>query len=171
METLTFSDDWQLMTGDGLTAGFPLNSAAGSRIYGGGKGMTSVYTARMIYFGQAHYRGLAMAIRQGDIFWVQLNDTDIPHPHVVIQADDSAVTICALTSNIKRINWPGAVLLDAGEAGLQKTSIVEVYKVSTVDASQLGDYIGSLSEARLNQIQSGIRFVQTTFSGHHEDRL
>jgi mRNA interferase MazF len=133
--------------------------------------MAAANTRRACYTSDRHTTGAGMAIRQGDIFWVQLNDTDIPHPHVVIQADDSAVTICALTSNIKRINWPGTVLLDAGEAGLQKTSVAEVYKVSTVDPSQLGAYIGSLSQARLNQIRAGMRFVQTTFSGHHEDRL
>jgi len=39
---------------------------------------------------------------------------------------------------------------------LPKQSIVEVGKVSTADKSQLGEYIGSLSEKRVKQIVSGI---------------
>ena len=97
----------------------------------------------------------------GDIFWLQT--TDIPHPHVVVQVDGSTITVCALTSNLKRISLPGNVLLEAGEANLSKPSVVEVSKQSTVDTSQLGDYIGSLSPQRMQQIQSGIRFVQTSF--------
>jgi mRNA interferase MazF len=105
-----------------------------------------------------------MAIHQGDIFWVQT--TDIPHPHVVLHVDDRTVSVCALTSNIKRINWPGNVLLEVGEANLSKPSVVEVSKISTVDQAQLGEYIGTLTEQRMQQIHSGIRFVQTSFFDH-----
>jgi mRNA interferase MazF len=102
-----------------------------------------------------------MDIHQGDIFWLQI--TDIPHPHVVVQVHDSAVTLCALTSNLQRISLPGNILLEAGEANLPKPSVVEVSKIATVAPAQLGDYIGSLSAQRMQQIQSGIRFVQTSF--------
>ncbi|MEO8396295.1 MAG: type II toxin-antitoxin system PemK/MazF family toxin, partial [Chloroflexota bacterium] len=42
-------------------------------------------------------------------------------------------------------------------------SVVEVSKVSTVDKTQLGEYIGSLSEARIAQILAGMRFLQRSF--------
>lgn len=48
--------------------------------------------------------------------------------------------VCALTSNIKRANTPGNVLLETGEANLPRQSVVEVSKVSTVDKIQLGEY-------------------------------
>lgn len=116
----------------------------------------------------------SIVIHRGDIYWIQLEaapelEPRIPHPHVVIQAIDSnhnplnSVIVCALTSNLKRINMPGNVLLDAGEGNLSKQSVVEVSKISTVDKTQLGEYIGSLSEQRVQQILDGIRFVEVSF--------
>lgn len=115
-----------------------------------------------------------LIINQGDIYWVQLADASglepgIPHPHVIVQDNvfnhsriDVAVA-CALTTNIKRASIPGNVLLEVGEANLPKQSVVEVSKVSTVDKTQLGEYIGLLSEQRINQILAGMRFLQLSF--------
>jgi mRNA interferase MazF len=113
-------------------------------------------------------------INQGDVYWLQVDDThegdaSIRHPHVVIQENVlnhsriPTVVVCALTSNLKRVNMPGNVLLDSGEANLSKQSIVEVSKVSSIDKTQLGDYIGTLSEQRAQQILAGLRFLQASF--------
>jgi mRNA interferase MazF len=116
-------------------------------------------------------------VNRGDIYWVQLEDlsesgpaaSGIRHPHVVIQDNVfnhsriNTVVTCALTSNIKRAHTPGNVLLDAGEANLPQQSVVEVSKVSTVDKTQLGEYIGALTEQRINQIMAGMRFLQMSF--------
>jgi len=106
-------------------------------------------------------------INQGDLYWVQLPASHdpalfIPHPYVIVQ-ENPTIEACALTSNLKRISVPGNVLLDAGEANLLKPSVVEVSKVSILDKTQLGDYIGSVSDHRIQQILAGIRFVQTYF--------
>ena len=112
-----------------------------------------------------------MLISQGDIYWVALEgpggaEPGIAHPHVVIQEDVlnhsriQTVVVCALTTNLKRANLPGNVLLEAGEANLPKQSIVEVSKISTVDKTQLGEYIGSLDQPRINQILAGMQFLQ-----------
>ena len=117
-------------------------------------------------------------INQGDIYWLQLENPPeleprIPHPHVVIQDDvlnhsnHPTVTLCALTSNLTRISIPGNVLLEAGEANLPRQSLVEVSKLSTVDKTYLGAYIGTLSAERIDQILAGIRFVQTSFFRAH----
>lgn len=114
------------------------------------------------------------AVNQGEVYWVQLDEPDglearIPHPQVVVQDDVlnhsriSTVVVCGLTSNLRRANGPGNVLLEAGEANLPRQSVVEVSKVSTVAKTQLGDYIGSLSEQRLQQIFTGMRFLQRSF--------
>jgi mRNA interferase MazF len=50
-----------------------------------------------------------------------------------------------------------------GEANLPKQSVVEVSKVSTVEKTQLGEYIGSLTEQRTYQILAGMRFLQRSF--------
>jgi mRNA interferase MazF len=114
-------------------------------------------------------------IHQGDIYWVHLEnpgelETAIPHPYVVIQDDlfnhsrIDTVVACALTSNIRRVSdTPGNLLLDVGEANLPKRSVVEVSKVSTVEKAQLGDYIGSLTERRIQQILAGMRFLQMSY--------
>jgi mRNA interferase MazF len=74
--------------------------------------------------------------------------------------------VCALTSNLKQANAPGNVLLEVGEANLLKQSVVVVSKVSAVHQSQLGDYIGSLSERRIKQILAGMQFLQSSFFAH-----
>jgi mRNA interferase MazF len=113
-------------------------------------------------------------INQGDIYWLQLEapgaaEPGIPHPHVVVQEDVfnhsrvPTVIVCGLTTNLDRINLPGNVLLEPGEANLPKQSVVEVSKVSSIDKAQLGAYIGSLSEARVNQVLAGMRFLQASF--------
>ena len=113
-------------------------------------------------------------INQGDIYWAQLEDSsglqpDYAHPHVVIQDNIfnrsriNTVVVCALTSNMKRANEPGNVLLEVGEANLSKQSVVVVSQVSTVEETQLGEYVGTLTRQRINQILAGIRFQQLSF--------
>ena len=72
---------------------------------------------------------------------------------------------CALTSNLRRASWPGNILLEAGEAGLPRRSVVVVSQVSSVEKARLGEKIGSLSEARVEQILDGLRFQQRSFFG------
>lgn len=110
------------------------------------------------------------AIRQGEIYWIQTPELgEHPHPYVVVQDDVlnqsriATVVVCALTTNRKQFNAPGNVLLEAGEANLPKQSAVVVSKLSVVDKTQLGAYIGTLSLERIGQIWAGMRFLQLTF--------
>ncbi len=112
----------------------------------------------------------ARVIHQGDVYWVRPNGkSDIAHPYVVLQEDVfnhsrvQTVVICAVTSNIQRASLPGNVVLEVGEANLLKPSVVEVSKVSSVDKSQLGEYIGTISAERVQQILAGMRFLQRSF--------
>ena len=106
-------------------------------------------------------------INQGDIFWIELDEPvgsspGYLHPHVVIQnnlfnrSKINTLVVCALTSNLKRANSPGNVLLEIGEANLQKQSVVVVSQIFTIDKNQLGEYIGRLSKDRINKILEGI---------------
>lgn len=117
-----------------------------------------------------------MEINQGDIFWLRVDradgaEADYAHPYVVIQDDVinrsriNTVVVCALTSNLKRVSEPGNLLLAAGEANLPKQSVVVVSQVDTVEKIQLGEYIGSLSKERIEQIFAGMRFQQRSFFG------
>ena len=114
-----------------------------------------------------------MKVRQGDIFWISPDESngiesDYVHPHVVIQDDaSSVVTVCALTTNLKRAKAPGNVLLDEGEANLPRQSVVVVSQAFAVDKTQLGEFIGTVTEQRINQIVAGMRFLQI-MTRHHD---
>jgi len=69
------------------------------------------------------------------------------------------VVVCALTSNLKRASAPGNVLLDKKEGNLPKQSVVNVSQIFTVDKSQLGEYIGTLSPKRMREILDGIKLI------------
>ncbi|MFO0728525.1 MAG: TetR/AcrR family transcriptional regulator C-terminal domain-containing protein [Myxococcota bacterium] len=113
------------------------------------------------------------SIERGDLFWVApVADREGPaHPHVVVQEDMfnrsriPTVVVCALTSNLGRASEPGNVLLEAGEGGLAKRSVVVVSQIDTVDKQALGERIGALTEARVEEILSGLRFQQTSYFG------
>ena len=115
-------------------------------------------------------------INRGDVFWIGPDDSRGPgpsysHPHVVVQDDVfnhsriTTVIVCALTSNLHRANEPGNVLLEVGEGNLPEQSVVVVSKIDSVDKARLGERIGSLSDARVEQILAGLRFQQVSFFG------
>lgn len=111
-----------------------------------------------------------MVIHQGDLYWVDLEEPSgsspgYRHPHVVIQnnlfnrSQIRTVVVLALTSNLKRADAPGNVLLEKGEANLPKQSVVNVSRVFTVDKSQLDEYIGTLTSRRVREVLNGIKLV------------
>ena len=116
-------------------------------------------------------------INQGDIFWIHPEDATqaelghYPHPYVVVQDNlfnhsrIHSVVVCALTSNLKQAHAPGNVLLEPGEGNLSQQSVVVVSKISAVGKRQLGEYVGSLNEWRVEQILAGLRFLQASFWG------
>jgi mRNA interferase MazF len=113
-------------------------------------------------------------IYRGDLFWIAPDDARGPaphyaHPHVVVQDDVfnhsriSTVVVCALTTRLAKANEPGNVLLEPGEGGLPKPSAVLVSQISSVEKARLGVRIGALSQARVEEILAGLRFVQRSF--------
>ena len=109
-----------------------------------------------------------MVVNQGDIYWVEVDEPSgsepgYTHPHVVIQnnlynqSKIRTVIVCALTSNLKYTNVPGNVLLEKGEANLPKASVINVSQIFTIDKSQLGEYIGTLTQKRIYQILDGLQ--------------
>jgi len=111
-----------------------------------------------------------MVINQGDIFWIDFDDPSgsepgYRHPHVVIQNNlfnrslINTVVVCALTSNLKRANAPGNVLLNKGEANLPKKSVINISQIFTVNKSDLSEKIGSLTRERFSQVYEGIKLL------------
>jgi len=85
--------------------------------------------------------------------------------HVVLQNNlfnhsrINAVVVCSITSNLKRAQAPGNVLLEKGEANLPRQSVVNVSQIFTVDKRDLVEKIGALSPKRLSEVLDGVRLL------------
>jgi len=111
-----------------------------------------------------------VVVVQGDVFWIDLkpssgSEPGFRHPHVVVQNNlfnrsrlNTAI-VCAVTSNVKRAEAPGNVLLRKGEANLPRPSVVNVTQVFTVDKEKLREKLGTLSPRRVREILDGLRLV------------
>ena len=80
-------------------------------------------------------------IKKGDIYWVpvldeQGNERDITHPQIVIQdtiinnSRINSIFVCGVSTNMKKANEPGNILLEPGEGNLPKQSVVVVSEIS-----------------------------------------
>ena len=108
-----------------------------------------------------------MVIHQGEIYWVDLelpagSEPGLLRPCVVVQNDLAnssrlkTTMLCGVTSRIERARHLGNVLLESGEGGLPRRSVVNVSQVVTVDKSQIHERIGALSAKRVREIIHGI---------------
>lgn len=116
----------------------------------------------------------ARIVHQGELYWLPPDPSrgsvpGVAHPHVIVQDDlfnhsrIGTVVVCALSSNVNRASEPGNLLLEPGEGGLSRHSVVVVSQVSSVYKAHLGERIGHLSEARVAQILAGMRFLQAAY--------
>ncbi|HEX6278935.1 MAG TPA: type II toxin-antitoxin system PemK/MazF family toxin [Pyrinomonadaceae bacterium] len=111
-----------------------------------------------------------MEVRQGDVFWIDLDEPrgsepGFTRPFVVVQNNVfnrsriNTVLVCALTTNTSRANAPGNVVLKKGEANLPKGSVVVVSQALAVDRRDLRDRVGTLSKDRIDEIIAGIKLL------------
>lgn len=111
-----------------------------------------------------------MVIKQGEIYWVDLgkpsgSEPGYKHPHLVIQNNVfnasriSTVVVCALTSNLKRADAPGNILLQKGEAGLPKKSVINISQIHTVNKEDLREKIGTLGQEKMNRVLAGVNLL------------
>jgi len=109
-------------------------------------------------------------IEQGEIYWVDLDEPSgsgpgYRHPHIVIQNNlfnssrINTVLMCSLTSNLKRGDSPGNVVLKKGEANLSKKSVVNITQIYTVDKNDLRERIGKITPQRIREILMGIQLL------------
>ena len=111
-----------------------------------------------------------MVIRQGDLFWVDLDQSSgsapaLRGPFVVVQNDLfnhsrlATVVVCALTSNLSRAEAPGNVLIPQGEGNLPRDSVANVTQLFTIDKRELSERIGRVGGQRMADVLRGIRLV------------
>lgn len=111
-----------------------------------------------------------MEVRQGDIFWIDLDEPrgsepGFTRPFVVVQNNVfnqsrlNTVLVTALTTHLGRAKAAGNVLLHKGEAGLSKQSVVVVSQTIAIDRAELREKIGTLSKRRIEEIVVGIKLM------------
>ena len=111
-------------------------------------------------------------IKQGDIYWVPVidnygNKSSIIHPQVVLQdtainnSRISTIVVCGISTNMKKAHEPGNILLHPGESNLPKQSIIVVSEISIAQKVDFTKYIGTISEERMTQLFSGMKFIQS----------
>lgn len=111
-----------------------------------------------------------MVINRGEIWWADLPDPTgsspgYRRPVVIIQSDifnntNLNTSITALvTTNLELGKMRGNVLLKKHQSGLPKDSIVNVTQVFTLDKSLLLEFVETLSERKMEQVDEGLRLV------------
>jgi mRNA interferase MazF len=131
--------------------------------------LRSVGTGRRWYF----LDGRELVIRHGEVYWLQLGapDGSAPagrRPALVVQHDRfnrsaiSTTVVVAITSNLRLAAMPGNVRLRRGEAGLPQASVVNISQIRTIDRTRLGDRIGILAPARMQDVLRGLALLLGT---------
>lgn len=116
----------------------------------------------------------ARRIDRGDLYWLPQSVhgrgvEGVEHPYVVVQDDVfnhsriDTVVVCALSSNLRRAEEPGNVLLEVGEGNTTKRSVVISSQILSVPKSALGERLGQLSPNRVDEVLAGLRFQQRSF--------
>ena len=86
-------------------------------------------------------------------------------PVLVIQSDRfnqskiNTVVIAVITKNTDLINSEGNVSITKQQSKLPCDSVINVSQLFTIDESQLRDYISSLSDKNMRQVDLGLRKV------------
>lgn len=108
-------------------------------------------------------------MRKGDIYIADLgsgagSEQGGTRPVIIIQSDNinkftKTVVVIPLTTNLKRVQIPGCVLLPQEEGGLIHNSVALCYQIRVLSMSRLQNKIGTLSPSDINKIENGIKLT------------
>ena len=106
-------------------------------------------------------------IRRGDIYRADLtpvigSEQGGTRPVLIIQNDvgnqySPTVIAAIITGQIKSRYLPTHVLLTASACGLSKASMVMLEQVRTLDRCRLQEYMGSVSEKKMTEINTALQ--------------
>ena len=106
-----------------------------------------------------------MEIRRGDIFYADLSpvvgsEQGGIRPVLIIQNDIgnyySPTVIAAAITGRKKKRMPTHVLLRHQENRLQRTSLVMLEQIRTIDRARLVEYIGSIDETAMKTVDEAL---------------
>jgi len=108
-------------------------------------------------------------MKRGEVWWALLelagSGPGCRRPVPVIQSNSfnqsriSTVVVAVVTSNMALADAPGNVRLAKSDAGLPKTSVVNVSQVLTIDRTLLTLRVKSLPERAMSRVDEGLRLV------------
>jgi mRNA interferase MazF len=104
-------------------------------------------------------------LQQGQIWWVDLPESDSQQPVLIVQSNafnrsDLQTVVCiGLTPDWKLAEAPGNVIISQSDSGLPKSSVANVSQLLTIDKSFLTEYVSSVPSFILESILDGIQLM------------
>jgi mRNA interferase MazF len=109
-------------------------------------------------------------MKRGEVWWADFgeprrSEPGMRRPAIIVQDDLltesrlQTVMVVPLTTNLKRAEAIGNVLLREADTGLQRPSVALVCQVMTVDKEFLTDFAGSLPRRALARLDEGLRLA------------
>jgi mRNA interferase MazF len=111
-----------------------------------------------------------LVMKRGELWWAALpeprgSDSGYRRPVLIVQADPfnrssiQTVIVVALTSNLRRAEAPGNVMLRRRESRLANDSVVNVSQLATMSRQLLVERISQVPLLRMQEVDSGLRRV------------
>ena len=111
-----------------------------------------------------------MVINRGEIWWADLPEPagsapGFRRPVLIIQSDNFNKTnlktsiVAIVTTNLDLAEMRGNVLLKKAQSDLPKDSVVNITQLFTIDKRLLLEYIGTIPERKMEQIEKGLRLI------------
>lgn len=111
-----------------------------------------------------------MVINRGEIWWADLPEPTgsapgFRRPVIIIQSDIfnetklNTAIVSTISTNLELAKMRGNVLLKKHQSGLPKDSVVNVTQLFALDRRLLLEYVETLSERKMEQIDKGLRLV------------
>jgi len=109
-------------------------------------------------------------MQRGEIWWADLpeplgSNPGYRRPVLVVQDDEfnqsliNTVIVASITGNTRIARAKGNVLISPNQSGLPKESVINVSQLLTIDKSLLIEYVSTLSENKMEQVENGLRLV------------
>lgn len=111
-----------------------------------------------------------MVISRGEIWWTDLpepieSEPGYRRPVLVVQNNQfnnskiRTVVVATITTNLNIAAASGNVPITRRQSGLSKDSVVNVSHLFTVDKTLFLEYVETLSDSKMEQVDEGLRLV------------
>ena len=106
---------------------------------------------------------------RGDIYLADLNPSRGSEqagirPVILVQRQNlerftRTVVVIPVTTNLRRTQVPGTMLIPAGEGGLSQESVALCYQIVVIDKQRLQRQLGTLSTIYLQRLGEALRYT------------